>query len=193
MGQKKLVRRPFWGVELHAIITILEREKRKKVKVSSFQIYYTPKSRHTTFLHINILKRLVPILSHSTMPYISYKCRQSISRQSLDMLQILMSVLKRHTTVGKMLSATTQSVAMCVFVKTATLLWTTETLTAQVSNNYYRERETWAGDASVRAQNSYMAKSWGFYETVDTHTLVVIIESVMSKEGMLHRFEFQES
>ena len=53
-----------------------------------------------------------------------------------------MSVRKRHTTVGKMLSATTQSVAMCVFVKTATLLWTTETLTARVSNNYYRERET---------------------------------------------------
>ena len=76
------------------------------------------------------------------MPYISYKCRQSISRQSLDMLQILMSVLKRHTTVGKMLSATTRSVAMNVFVKTATLLWTAETLTAQVSNNYYRERET---------------------------------------------------
>ena len=73
------------------------------------------------------------------MPYISYKCRQSMSRQSLDMLQIQMSVLKRHTTVGEILSAITRSVATSVFVKTATILWTTET--AQVSNNYYRERD----------------------------------------------------
>ena len=33
------------------------------------------------------------------MPYISYKCRQSFSRQSLDMLQILTSVPKRHYVV----------------------------------------------------------------------------------------------
>ena len=73
------------------------------------------------------------------MPYISYKCRQSISRQSLHMLQILMSVLKRHMTAGEILSVTTQSVATSVFVKTATPIWTTET--AQVSNNNYRERD----------------------------------------------------
>ena len=64
-----------------------------------------------------------------------------MSRQSLDMLQILMSVLKRHTTAGEILSATTRSVATNVFVKTDTLLWTAEMLTARVSNYYYRERD----------------------------------------------------
>ena len=49
-----------------------------------------------------------------------------------------MSVLKKHTTVGEMLSATTRSVAMNVFVKTATLLWTAET--ARVSNILYIKR-----------------------------------------------------
>ena len=63
-----------------------------------------------------------------------------MSKQSLHMLQILMSVLKRHTTAGEILSVTTRSVAMSVFVKTATtLLRTAET--ARVSNYYYRERD----------------------------------------------------
>ena len=60
-------------------------------------------------------------------------------------IQILMSVKKTDTIVGKILPVTTLSVALSVCARMATILWMKETLTAQVS-----ELETEGGKVYIQ-------------------------------------------